>query len=352
MDTFSKETMLKCIRFESPGFIPMRFMINHSCWNHYDQEALKDLMESHKLLFPNYVRPSGKIAPEYMANARADSPYTDPWGCVWETSEDGITGCVSSHPLESYDNFAGYQMPDPDKTDGTYLVDWEKMRQNVAAQKAKGLLCVLGLPHGHTFLRLTDIRGYEDLLFDMVDDNQNMCELINMVTDFNCEYIMKCLELSPDVCSYPEDLGMQTGPMLSPAFFRKYIKPAYQRIMKPAIDRGCLIRMHSDGDIRTLAEDLIEAGVNVLNLQDMVNGIDWIAEKCAGKVCLDLDIDRQNITRFGTPAQINSLIREEVEKLSSPHGGLMMMYGLYPGIPLENAEAVMDAMEEYMGFNS
>jgi uroporphyrinogen-III decarboxylase len=107
--------------------------------------------------------------------------------------------------------------------------------------------------------------------------------------------------------------------------------------------------MHSDGDIRLLVEDLIDVGFDVLNLQDLVNGIDWIEENLAGKVCVDLDIDRQRITYAGTPEQIDALIREEVEKLGSKQGGLMMIYGLYPGVPLANVQALMDAMQRYMG---
>jgi len=106
--------------------------------------------------------------------------------------------------------------------------------------------------------------------------------------------------------------------------------------------------MHSDGDIRALAEDLTDGGVDVLNLQDLVNGIDWIKENYAGHTCIDLDIDRQKITVSGTPADVDALIREEVEKLSSPAGGLMLVYGWYAGTPLENVKALMDALEKYM----
>ena len=76
----------------------------------------------------------------------------------------------------------------------------------------------------------------------------------------------------------------------------------------------------------------------------------WIATRVKGRVCIDLDIDRQHATRFGTPEQIDGLIREEVEKLGSRDGGLMMIYGFYPGVPIENARAVMEAMERYAGF--
>ena len=75
-----------------------------------------------------------------------------------------------------------------------------------------------------------------------------------------------------------------------------------------------------------------------------------IAANLKGRLCIDLDIDRQQVTRFGGPDKIDELIREEVEKLGSSEGGLMMIYGLYPGVPIENIKAVMDAMERYAAF--
>lgn len=106
--------------------------------------------------------------------------------------------------------------------------------------------------------------------------------------------------------------------------------------------------MHSDGDIRLLADDLIESGVQSINLQDLVNGVDWIAARYKGKVCVDLDIDRQKITPYGTPEMVDELIREEVTKLATPEGGLALTYGWYPGVPLQNIRALMDALEKYM----
>ena len=92
---------------------------------------------------------------------------------------------------------------------------------------------------------------------------------------------------------------------------------------------------------------LMECGIDVLNLQDLVNGIDWIRQNIKDRVCIELDIDRQLITPYGTPEEINRLILDEVRTLGSRQGGLMMVYGLYPGVPLENVQALMDAMETY-----
>lgn len=343
--------MLRAIRFERPDYIPMKFHINAACWHHYDQNALQDLMEAHPLLFPDYGRQE-KVTPHYGLIQRKDEPYTDPWGCVWETSDDGIVGLVRRHPLEDWSRLAEYIAPDPNDTDGTYPIDWHTIESRVRRQKGSGEFVQGGLPHGHTFLRLQDICGYENLIFHMLDEDPNLGTLIEMVEDFNYQYVMKWLALEPDMMGYAEDLGMQVRPMISPESFRKYVKPVYQRLMQPARDQGCIVHMHSDGDIRTLVNDLIDGGVDVMNLQDLVNGVDWIADNLSGRTCVDLDIDRQTITARGTPKQIDNLIREEVDKLGSKQGGLMMIYGLYPGVPPENISALMDAMEEYAGHYS
>jgi len=347
-----RETMLRAVRFESPDYIPMRFSINRSCWHHYPQDALQDLMEAHPLLFPEFRRSPEPIVPEYDPWERAGVPYTDSWGCVWETTDDGITGAVVGHPLADWAAFDGYTAPNPEVDFGWGPIDWDAEAQRLRTAVQEGRLASGGLRHGHTFLTLAYLRGYENLIYDMADGDPRLWTLIEMVEEFNLAIVRRYVELGAEWMSYPEDLGMQCGPMLSPDQFRTYIKPTYERLMAPARETGCVVHMHSDGDIRALVDDLIDGGVQVINLQDLVNGLDWIEQHLAGRVCIDLDLDRQRITRFGTPEQIDALIHEEVRRLGSPRGGLMMIYGLYPGTPLENVAAIMDAMERYATYFS
>lgn len=343
----------KAARFEHPEYIPMTFVINGACWHHYDKEALWDLLEEHKFLFPNFKRPAPDWMPNYSPKARAGHPYTDVMGCTWYTSDNGITGTVLGHPLADWSAFhTTWQMADPNTTDGLYLVNWDERIAKWKQIKEAGGSFKGSLRHGHTFLQLCDLRGYENLLGDMLDEEPLLDELIEELTEFNLALVRHYVENGCASMSYPEDLGMQVGPMLSPDLFRRYIKPSYERIMKPARDAGIPIHMHSDGDIRTLVDDIVDSGVEIINLQDLVNGIDWIAEKFRGKVCVDLDIDRQSVTPYGTPEQIEALIREEVTKIATPEGGLSMIYGLYPGVPLRNVKALMDAMEKYAFYYS
>lgn len=296
----SRPNEVRAALFDKPDHIPMTFVVNDSCWMNYDQNQLCDLLESHPFLFPEFKRPELPFVPNYSYVARKDEPYKDDFGCLWKTSMDGITGCVVEHPLADLDDFATYVWPDPEKCMGIGAVDWAAEQKRLDALKA-----------------------------------------------FNQGIVDHYLDIGVDQMSYAEDLGMQVGPMISPSLFKTYIKPSYQRIMKKAREKGVLIHMHSDGDIRTLVDDLVDGGVQVINLQDKVNGVDWIASHFANRTCVELDIDRQETTLNGTPEDIDQMIREDVEKLSSPSGGLWMIYGLYPQIPIENAKAVMDTMTKY-----
>lgn len=296
----SRPNEVRAALFDKPDHIPMTFVVNDSCWMNYDQNQLCDLLESHPFLFPEFKRPELPFVPNYSYVARKDEPYKDDFGCLWKTSMDGITGCVVEHPLADLDDLATYVWPDPEKCMGIGAVDWAAEQKRLDALKA-----------------------------------------------FNQGIVDHYLDIGVDQMSYAEDLGMQVGPMISPSLFKTYIKPSYQRIMKKAREKGVLIHMHSDGDIRTLVDDLVDGGVQVINLQDKVNGVDWIASHFANRTCVELDIDRQETTLNGTPEDTDQMIREDVEKLSSPSGGLWMIYGLYPQIPIENAKAVMDAMTKY-----
>ena len=348
MDTIDHNT-IRAIRLERSDYIPMIFWINPACWHHYGREVLLELMGSHRVLFPDF-KGQGEPEPELTPVERAAAPYTDAWGCVWQTTDDGITGAVTGHPLWDWSKLDEFVPPNPELTNGVMDIHWAEVKDRIITAESNGNHYVGSLEHGHGFQRLSYLRGYENLLLDMADNESGLWRLIEMVEAFNSEIVRRYLDLGVGMMRYPDDLGMQVGPMLSPEQFRRYIKPMYERLMAPAREAGRLVHMHSDGDIRDLVSDITISGVDALNLQDLVNGVDWIAANLKGRVCIDIDIDRQQITRFGTPGRIDSLIREEIEKLGSPQGGLMMIYGLYPGVPIENAKAVMDAMERYAGF--
>jgi uroporphyrinogen decarboxylase len=277
-----------------------------------------------------------------------DEKYIDSWGCTWTSTKDGTLGTVTSHPLDDWAKFKSFIPPNPENSDGVCAHNWkwdEILKGTQDAHKS-GEIVAGYLEHGHTWLRLEYLRGFENLCYDMADEDENLKKLIEIVSDFSVARVKHYIDCGVDMIYVPEDLGTQTSLLLSPQMFRKYIKPAYAKITRPIVENNILLHMHSDGYIMDVVDDLIECGMNALNLQDLVNGIDNIQKHLKGRVAIDLDIDRQNVTVNGSPKDCKDLISEAVEKLNSPSGGLSLYYQLWETVPIENVEAIMNSMEE------
>ena len=343
-----RENTLRAYRFQKPDWIPVASGFPPMLVNEYGQRDLEELMRTHPILFPGFRE--GVLAPENLylpPDLVAGHEYTDGWGCVWETKYTGMVGAVIRHPLADWSSFDGYRAPDPALHDGMRPIDWEALRKWSGDARGNGDLVAFFLPHGHTFLRIQDLRGYENFMLDMMDEEPLLDRLVEMVGDFSMALLERYIELEPDMVGIPEDLGMQSMPMISPALFRKYIKPTYLRMTRPLKERGIVVHEHSDGHILDLIDDLVDCGGDVLNMQDLVNGIDNIRSHVKGRLAVDLDIDRQSVTVTGSPKDIDDHIRECVEKLGDPAGGLSMCYQPWPPTPIENIRATFDAMEKY-----
>jgi len=149
------------------------------------------------------------------------------------------------------------------------------------------------------------------------------------------------------IIQFADDLGHQRSLPMRPDTWRRLILPAYERLFAPCREQGVEVFLHTDGYILDIIPDLLEAGVTALNPQDLVNGVDNLKRLVWGKAGIVLDIDRQKITAFGTPEEIDRHIADCVCSLGSPVGGLMLIFGAYPGTPPENVGAVIRAMQRY-----
>ncbi len=342
-----RENWLRAWRFQGPDHIPIAVSVPPAMWRFYGRD-LEDIVARHPLLFPHFRK--GSIDYDRLPidpRNKAGTVFVDPWGCVYKPAEDDVPSYVAEHPLESWDKFDAFQPPDPSRTNGRLPIDWEQIEETIRRRKRNAALTSGSLIHGHLFLLLENLRGYENLMFDMIDREPRLRKLIAMIEDFSMYFVRRYVALGVDVMRYPEDLGAQDRPMLSPAHFREYIAPVYARLMAPAKQAGVLVHMHCDGYLWDLMDDILACGVDIINLQDLVNGVDEIRRRLKGRVCIDLDIDRQRVTRFGSPHDVDDLVREAVEKLGAPEGGLTLRHGLYSGAPLENVDALMTAMEKY-----
>lgn len=327
-----KEKYLNNIFFRGDGEVFCNVWIYYPVWKKYE-----DKMEEIKKQFPGI-----NIVLHKQEEWKAGTTKKDKWGCLWFYAIDYLEGQVIEHPLENQENFKDYRAPDP----GEYT-DWKKFEEEIKITREKGELAEGGVEHGFLFLKLTYLRGFENLMIDIAERNPLLYHLIEIITDYWMDVVKRYINTGVDLIYFGDDLGLQKSLPISPSAWREFIKPSYKKIFSYCRENNVAVYLHTDGYILDIIPDLIECGVSVLNPQDLVNGIDNLERIAKGKVALDLDIDRQRLTVYGKTEEIDTHIFNCIKKLGSPEGGLSLVWGVYPGTPVENIEAVIAAMEKY-----
>jgi uroporphyrinogen decarboxylase len=338
-----KENWLRTVEFRNPEWIPCEFRLLPVVWHKY-REKLEELVLRHPLIFRDYRRGSIDFD-EFPPRYREGEYFRDSWGCVWHCIQGGMAGQVVGHPLADWKALDTYKMPDP-LLQGEYEKrDWGKIKKEIEDCKRKGLLAK-GAGE-ELFTRLYYLRGFENLMIDFAADAPQLPRLIEMLLDYEMRLVDKWLEMGVDVISFHTDIGAQNSLMISPVKFRKYIKPMFKKIFTRCRGAGVHVYLSSDGCLLDIIDDLIECGVSVHDPQIRANTLDGIASAYKGKMCINLDLDRQMFP-FCKPEDIRRQVKEVVDKLALPQGGLMV-WGVIGGddVPLENIEALCEAMEKY-----
>ena len=336
----NEENYLRAIEFRHPEWIPISVALMPGTWARY-REDLEDLVLRHPIIFGQQKKGGRNF--DSFSTSYTEGTYTDAWGCEWVNIQSGLDGQVIGHPIKSWDEVKDYQPPEP-----LAGHDWERIGQSLRNAREQGRLARGGgLPHGFMFQRLYYLVGFEKLMMAFAEDIPEVRLLIEKVFSHNMAVISKYLELGANFMHFGDDMGMQISLPISPEHFRKYlIKPCFSKLFGACKDAGAHVYLHSDGHILEIIGDLVEYGLTIINPQIRANTLDGLVRECKGKVCVNLDLDRQ-LFPFCTPEDADEHIKEATVKLGSREGGLMLHAECEPDVPLENIEAICQSLEKY-----
>jgi uroporphyrinogen decarboxylase len=294
----SRERVQKAIRGEPVDRLPVSFELA-------GQTDLKEL----------YFRPpygwKPKRYPPFVFDIDNYEPTTfarkeDEWGVIWEHGGTvSAAGIDVEHPLQDLETLKSYRFPDP----------WAEGRfdgfDRIIGQYPDTYLWASNL---HLlFERLHFLHGFNETLMDLVQRPAEMEELLDQILQFQLGLIQNLgarYRGRIQAFSSTDDWGTNTSMLISPALWRRLFKPRYARIAEEVHRQGMDFWLHSDGKIEEIIPDLIEIGVEVLNLCDpLLLGIQEFGRRFAGKACFTMYIDVQKTAISGN--------REEVEREAS-----------------------------------
>lgn len=137
--------------------------------------------------------------------------------------------------------------------------------------------------------------GHENMLVGMVLDPEWVADMADTYANLTIE-LQKILfeeEGPPDGVWYYEDMGYKGSPFMSPEMYRKLIKPAHIKTIDYAKSLGLPVIMHSCGFVEPLLPDMVDAGIDCLQVIEIKAGMDLlrIHEQYKGRLALMGGID-------------------------------------------------------------
>jgi len=317
----SIERVRRVLHFQGPDRLPLVF---------------RSETERSDIINVGYGTPSGWQPAE---------PGLDEWGSRWENIIGTGVGQIIEEPLAAAPDLSGYAFPDP-QAPGRY----DELEATVARFPGRYIAGSLGLSG---FSRMMALRGFENVLCDLYLERAFVERLADGVLAFEAGVIEEYARRGVHGVWLFDDLGTERGPMMNPAIFRQVFKPRYAEQARLVHSYGMDYLLHSCGDVWELIPDLIEAGFDLLNLEQPLvfstpeqNGIDRLAEHFGGKVCFCTNVDSQRTLIKGTPEEVVAEAEHIVRALARPEGGLILLADCgkdHHIVPAENVAAMAEA---------
>jgi hypothetical protein len=276
-----------------------------------------------------------------------DHAAPDDWGCGWAVTDVKTMGQVVHHPLEDWDKLPAYRPPDP--RDPFYF-------QRLADEMADaGDRYVVVTSHFNLIERLHMLHGFSRTLEDLYLAPAKIEQVLDMILAFKLELFDELDRRYGDRVHglfLTDDWGTQEGTFVSTQMFASFFLDRYRRMVQAVHDHGWHCMLHSCGKINAFVPMLIDAGFDVLNMQQpRTYGIAEIGKQFAGKVCFLTTADIQATLPSGDADRVRAEAHELVEHWSTPEGGFIVFNYGDPdalGVQPEMTEVMFQAFVERM----
>ncbi len=155
---------------------------------------------------------------------------------------------------------------------------------------------------------------------------------------------------SIDIVLFGDDLGMQSGPQISPEMYRRIFKPRHAKMWRRAKELAPVkVMLHSCGGLRELLPDLIDAGLDTVNpVQISCAGMDAAGlKRDFGRdiVFWGGGCDTREVLPNGKPADIRDHVRRQVDILGKDGGFVFQqVHNILANVPPENIVAMFEAV--------
>ena len=300
-----------------------------------------------KVLIPNL----GEYYRHIFVRQIGPGTFVDTWGITWQRVEIPTADVfydVVDWPLKGVDTVAeveDYPLPDPG-------AEWDFSDIQAAARRYAPY--AVTAKTAAVFEDAWRLLGFEKMLLDMSINPDLVHAVLRKVCDYWLKYARLVLEAAGgliDVMWTCDDLGTQTGPIISPGACRRFVMPLVKERAELFRRYNASVIMHCCGGIAPMIGDMITAGVEALNpIQAAAAGMDRKAlkERYGQRLIFHGSVDQQRVLVPGTPRDVERETRQCIDILGKGGGYIVAAsHEIEADIPVENVKAMFLTAQEY-----
>ena len=140
------------------------------------------------------------------------------------------------------------------------------------------------------------------------------------------------------------DIAHKGGPMMSPKYFNKYLLPRYQEVSEAIHDWGGKYILHTDGDITSQLDFIVESGFDGLQCLEPPWVDPYLVKKKVGdKLCLSGNIDTKHILIDATKQEVEQAVANAINAMGKGGGFMISPANFHPNITVDRLKWMIEA---------
>lgn len=236
-------------------------------------------------------------------------------------------------------------------------VEDKVLRQGAKRLRAETDRAIIGLFGGNLFEVGQFLYRNDQFMMLLAGEPRHAHRFLDKLMEIhlaNLERFLTAVGEHIDIILFGDDLGMQTGPMMSPQMYCEFFQPRHKLLWSRAKELADVkVMLHCCGGVRELMPHLIEAGLDAINpVQISCSRMD--ARELKAEFGKDVTFwgggcDTQDVLPNGTPQQVADHVRRQVGILR-PGGGFVFqqVHNILANVPAENIVAMFDTVNVAM----
>lgn len=279
----------------------------------------------------------------YKPHFLSKNRFIDEWGRILESRRETKTTWWVGGTVETEEDMEKYIPPNPEE-EGRF----EMIERVLKPLKSKDI-AILCQGHAGWHMAFQVRGGIDKLLIDMYRRPRATHRFLEKIAK-SCHGMVKMMiDGGVEVAFITDDYADCHSPFMSMKQFREFELPNIRRVIDLARKGGIPVLKHSDGNIYSILDDMVEAGIRGIHpIEPGAMDLSYVKTKYGREICILGNVDCRYVLPFGTEEDVRRDVRRCIDAAAKGGGYILASSNsIHANCRVENVYTMVDEARRY-----